>query len=239
MSRLPASRMLDHALRLGAVTEDDIGRVAFVLAKFFDQASPSVIARSPYRAKLGAQVTANRDALRTYGTRLPQHLVAQVASFQLEFIAVAGDVLASRGARVIEGHGDLRAEHVYLGPPVAIIDCLEFDRELRLLDPAEEMALLILEIEQLGRVDLAESLLKRYRSLSAYPVAPAVCDFYVSHRAATRAKLAAWHLDDPQFPDPRPWIARTESLLTAAADHAERASSALKHPEAASVAAVG
>ena len=90
----------------------------------------------------------------------------------LILVVAAGDALSERGARIVEGHGDLRAEHVYLGPPVAVIDCLEFDRELRLLDPAEEIALLTLEIEQLGRSDLAESLLKRFRSLSAHPAEP-------------------------------------------------------------------
>jgi aminoglycoside phosphotransferase family enzyme len=231
--------MLDHALRLGAVSDDDLGRVAFALARFFEQASPNAIESSRYVAKLDAQITNNRDALRSYGARLPQHLVAQVASFQLEFLSIADDVLSARGAHVVDGHGDLRAEHVYLGPPVAVIDCLEFDRQLRMLDPAEEIAMLALEIEQLGSVALAESLLKRLRALSAHPAAPAVCDFYASHRAATRAKLAAWHLDDPQYPDPRPWIARTESLLATAADRAERALSALNYREVANAAAAG
>ncbi|HEU4624099.1 MAG TPA: hypothetical protein VFS52_05010 [Steroidobacteraceae bacterium] len=239
MVRLPSSRMLDHALRLGAVNEDDLGRVAFTLAEFFDQATAMPIEESQYAVKLSTQIAANREALRSYGARLPQHLVAEVASAQLEFVAAAGGTLAERGAHVVEGHGDLRAEHVYLGPPVAVIDCLEFARELRLLDPVEEVALLTLEMEQLGSAALAQSLSERFRALTAHTAPLYVCDFYVSHRAATRAKVAAWHLDDPQFPDPRPWIARTESLLAAAADHAQRALSGLKRQEAATAGRAG
>mgnify|MGYP006202207167 CR=1 FL=1 len=36
--------------------------------------------------------------------------------------------------RIVEGHGDLRPEHIYLGTPPAIIDRLEFSMELRTLD---------------------------------------------------------------------------------------------------------
>jgi uncharacterized protein len=237
MVRLSSSGMLDHALRLGTVGEDDLTRIALTLARFFDEATRNEIDGPGYLGKLMAEVRANHDLLRNYGTRLPQHLVSRVESLQLDFVGSAGPELAARGARVVEGHGDLRAEHVYLGPPVAVIDCLEFDRDLRLLDPAEEVALLALEIEQLGRGDLAQSLVDRFRALSAHPATPGVYEFYMSRRAATRAKLAAWHLDDPQFPDPRPWIARSESLLTAAAEHAERALRPLESPRVASAAA--
>ena len=51
------------------------------------------------------------------------------------FLAEERDVLLGRLAEghVVEGHGDLRPEHVFLGEPPAVIDCLEFDRALRLL----------------------------------------------------------------------------------------------------------
>lgn len=223
MIRLPAARMLDQALPAGAVTKADLDRIARKLVRFFDQASPSRIAAAQYRARLRARVSANREAFERYGTRLPQRLAAEVAALQLDIIRRASVVLGERGAHVVEGHGDLRAEHVYLGPPVAIIDCLEFDRDLRLLDPVEEMALLALEIEQLDRTDLATHLLQRFSVLADRTIPSYVLDFYMSHRAAARARVAAWHLDDPQFPDPQPWIARTHSLLEAAARHAEEA----------------
>lgn len=230
MKRLPAPRMLDHALRLGELRHEDLERVALTLVRFFGQAAPATLEGTAYVAKSRMQVRADRAAIRTYGARLPQDQAAEVERLQLDFIARANTVLAERGAEVVEGHGDLRAEHVYLGPPVAVIDCLEFDRTLRLLDPAEELALLSLEIEQLGFADLAEDLLARFQALSVRPVPRGVVHFYASRRATIRAKLAAWHLDDPQFPDPRPWIARTESSLTAAAGHAERALRELDTP---------
>ncbi len=119
--------------------------------------------------------------------------------------------------------GILRAEHVHLGRTIEIIDSLEFDPRLRLLDPAEEVSLLALEIERLGFPMLADRLIQRFRRGAAGSVPAELFSFYMSHRATTRAKLAAWHIGDPQFPDPQPWIARTESLLEDALRHAQAA----------------
>jgi uncharacterized protein len=229
MRRLPSSRMLDQALKCGTVSDLDLERVVARLSGFFEHAVPDAVEGSDYILRLKTRIDVNRQTLRTYGTRLPQRLATEVASLQLEFVERAGAVLAARGARVVEGHGDLRAEHVYLGPPVAVIDCLEFDRDLRLLDPAEEIALLSLEIEQLGQGALAEEILRRFCAGSEHPPQGSLLDFYASHRAATSAKLAAWHLDDPQqFTHPDDWIAKTGSLLAAAASHATRALSRLR-----------
>ena len=35
-----------------------------------------------------------------------------------------------RSRRIVDGHGDLRPEHIWLGDPVRIIDCLEFNARL-------------------------------------------------------------------------------------------------------------
>ena len=48
-----------------------------------------------------------------------------------------------RGRRIIDGHGDLRPEHIWLGDPVRIIDCLEFNKRLRTVDPFDEIAYLL------------------------------------------------------------------------------------------------
>ena len=146
-----------------------------------------------------------------------------VASEQSAFLSEAGQLLGQRGSRVVEGHGDLRAEHVWLGPPPCVIDCLEFSRDLRLFDRAEELAFLALEIERLGHPTLAAELVRRFRIASGDAVCEAIFSFYLSHRATTRAKLAVWHRGDAQFPDVRPWVARAHSYLRDALRHARRA----------------
>ena len=47
-----------------------------------------------------------------------------------------------RRRHIVDGHGDLRPEHIWLGDEVKIIDCIEFNARLRAIDPLEEIACL-------------------------------------------------------------------------------------------------
>lgn len=227
MRRLPSSRMLDRAIARGAVGGRELDRLVRHLCAFFAAARRHPADGASYCRRLRSQVHGNRRALRRIDPDRRQSLVARVAELQLRCIERLAGELALRGARVVEGHGDLRAEHVHLGRPVCVIDCLEFDRSLRLLDPAEEMAFLALEIERLGQERLAWQLLRRFAAVSGERISDAALEFYMSHRAATRAKLAAWHVGDSQYRDPRPWIKRSHAYLRDALRHAQRARRAL------------
>ncbi|HEX7417497.1 MAG TPA: hypothetical protein VF315_05515, partial [Steroidobacteraceae bacterium] len=179
MRRLPAARMLDVALRRRATRPADIDRVVDVLARFFRRAPADPIDGTRYVARLRQLAHGNYRALRRVGARIRQSLVEDLARAQLALIAREFKALAARGAHVVEGHGDLRAEHVHLGPPVSVIDCLEFDRDLRLLDPAEEVALLGLEIERLGNLRLARQLLRGYCTAARDPISGALWHTYM------------------------------------------------------------
>jgi aminoglycoside phosphotransferase family enzyme len=73
---------------------------------------------------------------------------------------------AIKAGRIPEGHGDLRPEHICLKPDLAISDCLEFSRDLRIVDTADDLAFLALECERLGVIDLADLLLRSYNEIS-------------------------------------------------------------------------
>lgn len=45
-----------------------------------------------------------------------------------------------RAGRILDGHGDLRPEHVALIDPPAVFDCLEFSAELRQIDVVDELS---------------------------------------------------------------------------------------------------
>jgi aminoglycoside phosphotransferase family enzyme len=223
MKRLPDAKMLDNALRRGAVGAEHINRIATALAVFYASAPVCPVPPRQYVWRLARDVKANLREICRYTDKLTQRLATEVAHIQKLALDSLRAELSARGACVVEGHGDLRAEHLYIGRPTAVIDALEFDRRLRLFDPVEEVCLLALEIERLGRRTLADRLIDRLSGEVAPALDPRVFAFYKSHRAATRAKLAAWHIGDPQFPDAAPWIARTDSLLADALRYAREA----------------
>jgi aminoglycoside phosphotransferase family enzyme len=224
MRRLPAASMLDRTLARRPLRKAEIDGLMGILERFFASAPSRPLRGADYVVRLRRQVHANRRLLSRHGTRTRAAIEA-VARAQLEFLEaeLSRADLAARAAHLVEGHGDLRPEHVCLAPPISVIDCLEFDRALRRLDPLEELAFLALEIERLGHGALARELMRRSRRVADAQVPDAVLHFYMSHRAATRAKLSAWHIGDPQFPNPRPWAARTRSYLSDALRHSRGA----------------
>lgn len=223
MHRLPAARMLDRAIAADTVEAADLEALTGLLAAFFRGAPRAPMSSQEYRKRLRARSRQNARDLCAPDLRLNRSRVETVMRAQLDFTAIGAALLAARGAKLLEGHGDLRAEHVCLGPRPCVIDCLEFDRDLRRLDPAEEMAFLALECARLGRADLGEDLLRRYRAALPDSAPDALILFYMSQRAATRAKIAAWHVRDPQYPSRRPWIARANSYLGDALRYARSA----------------
>jgi aminoglycoside phosphotransferase family enzyme len=212
MRRLSASRMLDRAIARRAVTSGDLASLTDVLAAFFGRARREPMTPMAYKSRLRARTRRNARDLRAPDLGLDRAGIDPVIRAQLDFIAGASDLLGARGAKLIEGHGDLRPEHVWLGPRPLVIDCLEFDPGLRRLDPAEEMAFLALECARLGASRIGEDLLQRYRAAMQDPVPDALMQFYLSQRAATRAKIAAWHLRDPRYRR-RQWLTRANSYL--------------------------
>jgi aminoglycoside phosphotransferase family enzyme len=233
MRRLRAERMLDRALQDRAVTRADVDRLVETLRRFFAGARPVGAAPQQFLRRLRAQSLADARALGAVSASW-RTLLRRVLEAQQRFLDAERDALAARARHIIEGHGDLRPEHINLGPPVAVIDRLEFDRELRLRDPAEELAYLELELSRLGHARFGRMLCRRVLDELGAAPDPAILAYYMSQQALTRAKLAAWHVGDPQFPKPGRWLRRARSYLEdawrgaqAALRHAERASGSL------------
>lgn len=97
-----------------------------------------------------------------------------------------------RGGQVREGHGDLRCEHVYLtSDGVRILDCVEFDADLRIADVLSDVAFLAMDLERLDAAQHATGLLDYYAELSATTYPASLLDFYIAYRAMVRAKVGA------------------------------------------------
>ncbi len=222
MRRLDAQRMLDAVLTAGALTRADLDRVLEFLVAFYRSRTPLPFAPQAYLRRLIWRMEEALATLARTDAALPATRVEQFSAQLRDVFEALRPQLAARAAagHIIEVHGDLRAEHICLGPPVQIIDALEIYTDLRMLDAAEEIAMLALECER-PQADWAPTYVRdRYRALAADDCADPLFEFYVALRATTHAKLAIWHLDDPQqFPDPAPWRARALAAIETASRH--------------------
>ncbi|NIV75619.1 MAG: hypothetical protein GWN37_12490 [Gammaproteobacteria bacterium] len=215
MRRLPAHRMLDRAIRRGHVQRDEVRRVAEVLARFYKAARPVGMTAVAYRRRLETDIRDNLRELTLPTFRLPASLVRRVSAAQLDFTQRVPGLLDARAleGRIIEAHGDLRPEHICLGPEPVVIDCLEFKREFRLLDPIDELAFLAMECEQLDAPSVGELFLATYSSLSGDYPPPELVYLYKSFRACLRAKIAIWHTKEPTARPAGHWSRTAQSYL--------------------------
>jgi uncharacterized protein len=218
MRRLPADRMLDQVIRLGKAAAEDVDHFAQRLAAFYRAAPPVTIEAEDYRRRYEAWVAGNLDELRDCEPILPAAPVERVHATQLGVLRDMPELFDSRVAehRIIEAHGDLRPEHVCLGPEPEVIDCLEFNREFRLLDPVDELAFFGLECEILGAPDIGNRVLDQYlQDTHDAPPWRLLC-FYKSYRACLRAKIAVWHVREPDGRAGAKWPALAQRYLALA-----------------------
>jgi aminoglycoside phosphotransferase family enzyme len=222
MRRLPAERMLDHGIRRRTVTEADVARVAESLARFYLAAPPVELTPAAYRQRLVERVNDNLRELASPAFGLPQDVIRAVSSAQLALIEREPGLFDRRveEKRIVEGHGDLRPEHVCLEPPL-FIDCLEFQRDYRILDAADEVAFLALECERLGGAWVGDVLFRTYGEIAGDHPPEKLLHFYRSYRACLRAKIAIWHLKDPGMPNPERWSRRAMEYLGLAEQYAQ------------------
>ena len=113
-------------------------------------------------------------------------------------------------------------------PPI-VIDCLEFNAQLRQVDPLDELAFLNLECEMAGATWMGPRLVGRLtQALSEYPHA-ALMHFYTAHRALLRARLAMAHLLDPHPRSPDKWPPLAQRYIARGLRECNAFTSAMQH----------
>ncbi|MFN3657070.1 MAG: hypothetical protein ACK4UO_07425 [Pseudolabrys sp.] len=223
MNRLDERLMLENLIGAGAVTPAQIDRLAETLSQFYRAAAPVSMPPEVLLADLARSLAYNKRVLLDARFCLPAGLVCRIDAAQRRFLARHGRLIAARlrHRRVVDGHGDLRPEHIWLNDSIRIIDCLEFNARLRAVDPVDEIAYLAMECERLGAGWVGERLRRHMgRALRDGP-ADLLFTFYYCHRATLRARLAIAHLLESHPRTPEKWPRRAREYL-ALADRSAR-----------------
>jgi len=222
MRRLPADRMLDRALASGTVPPQAAQDIGAVLAGFHRALAPVEMAPARYRARLEQDIEACAHELVQPDYALPAAEVRRLGRALLDFVRAHGALLDRRVAagRIVEGHGDLRPEHVCLLARPVVIDCLAFNADFRILDAADEVAFLAMECERLGYPAFGAAVLAAYRRAAQDDVPELLVHFYCAYRALVRAKIAARHTHDALPWEAPRWIGRAREYLALAESHA-------------------
>jgi aminoglycoside phosphotransferase family enzyme len=212
MRRLDESQTLEHALVTRQLTAWQLDHLVTTLVAFYRRASPVFVSPEAHLSSWRESLAYNRRVLLDPRLGLPAGKVRRIDHAQRLFLGKNSHLIAERvrNRHIADAHGDLRPEHIWLGDPVMIIDCLEFNARLRALDPFDEIAFLCVECERLGGAWASDHIKRRALHALRDRLSEPLFTFYRCHRAALRARLAIAHLlePEPRTPDKWPRLAR-------------------------------
>lgn len=223
MRRMPDERRLSSLVEQGADSEELEGIVRAVarqLAAFHASADrgPEIDAQCTHEA-LRRRWTANlREAREHEAGLIGKDLLAEIEERALAFVAGRRVLFERRvaGRHAVDGHGDLLADDVFcLDDGPRILDCLEFDDQLRYVDVLDDAACLAMDLERLEALDLGGLLLSHYRALTDDNAPESLVHHFIAYRAFVRAKVSCLQ----------------EALADQAAVHAEMAARHLRAGE--------
>jgi aminoglycoside phosphotransferase family enzyme len=224
MRRLDENRTLESRLAARDLGRNELDAQASALAGVYRGARRVHVASAAHLARWRASVLSNVPVLLDRRLGLPAGQVRAILSVQFRFLRIRHELLGqrARAGRILDAHGDLRPEHIWIGPPIRIIDRLEFNPGLRAIDPVDELAFLDVETKRYGAPAVGTYM--RRRVLAALHERPPqeLYLFYRSYRAMLRARLAIAHLLEPNPRTPEKWPRQARAYLRFAALDARR-----------------
>ncbi|MFE3055951.1 DUF2267 domain-containing protein [Nocardia sp. NPDC059239] len=193
MRRMPESRRLSRLVASGEIDRAELSELATVMARFhrsavrsstIDQAGTAQALRQRWRILLRGPRSHPLSALDPL-------LVDRIERLAMRFLDGRAPLLAERIAdgRILDGHGDLLTEDIFALPDgFRILDCLDFDDSLRAVDGLDDAAFLAMDLEFLGRPQLAEDFLTDYLRAAGDSPPASLRHHYIAYRAMVRAK---------------------------------------------------
>jgi len=203
MRRLPAERMLESLVKGAAAPPELLDAIGVTVARFHAGAETG-----GEIDELGGLETMRRNWEENFAQTdalgpdiLPDATRARVRAYVAAFVEREAARFAARVAagRSRDCHGDLQAQHVCCVEPVQIFDCIEFNHRFRFGDVAGEIAFLAMDLERLGRPDLAIRFLDAYLEETGDYEAVPLLDFYRAYRAWVRGKVLSFQV--PEHPE--------------------------------------
>jgi uncharacterized protein len=192
MRRYDERATLAARLERGELKREQVARVGRVLAGFHAGARPAAAVRAPVLAAERRFDRNLHELLADIEQRGEIERIQALERFAHAYVGAHATTFQTRAeaGRIRDGHGDLRAEHVLVAGDVQIVDCVEFDPDLRRLDVADDLAFLVFDLAAQGGERFGSTLVQAYREAGGDPGGDDLIAFYATYRALVRAKVA-------------------------------------------------
>jgi aminoglycoside phosphotransferase family enzyme len=215
MKRIAEINFLDFAIVHKLTDFTKLEETVKLLADFYINAPGIQVSPDEYMSKLEDEIFFSHDELLKHDFQLSDSRIEKLCCTLKNFIKSHSALLVNRieKGKIIEAHGDLRPEHICLSPQPAIIDALEFNRELSIMDIAEELSFLDMECEMIGNTQVGEYFISTYKQRSGDEIPDLLIFFYKAKKAFLRTYLVARHVSEADYKDDPKWLRKANAYL--------------------------
>ncbi len=194
MRQLEDGGFLHQQIEDGRLRVTTLQQVADRLTSFYrDQTSTPYIAEGGHIETIRNAVRENYRQIEPFtGDMIAAPSLTAIRDYSELFMRTRAPLLNRRreGGWILDGHGDLRLEHIHLaGNHLNLFDCIEFNERLRFVDTASEVAFLAMDLDAHRRPDLATAFTAYFAHAMGDSALSLLLDFYKCYRACVRAKV--------------------------------------------------
>lgn len=197
MKRLPGDRQMDLLLQADRVSPDDLQNLSAQLAGFHQTAERIDGPGNPERNRsLFDDLESVSDFLKQEGETGLAALIEKGIRTSNAYLKESGELIRQRGREgwIRDVHGDLHSRNIFLLEEPVIFDCIEFNPSFRHLDLLDEIAFFCMDLDVLGREDLAKFFCRTYFEDMQWEVSSEelrLFTWFKAYRANVRAKVNA------------------------------------------------
>ncbi len=205
MRYLSSGGFLHQHAEDGTLSDEDIGAVVDTLVSFYEERETAPeIAEQGWVDHLRVNTNENFEQTADHvGDLIPRAAYAVLQDYTDRFYDAHAALLNRRrtGGHFVDGHGDLRLEHIHRSDSgVRIYDCIEFNDRFRHLDVASDVAFLAMDLDGHGERALARHFVEKMSMQLDDPELRDMVPFYKTYRAYVRGKVEGMRAQEDEVP---------------------------------------
>jgi aminoglycoside phosphotransferase family enzyme/predicted kinase len=203
MKRIPDENFLSYRISNKLINNDDAKKIGTQIAKKFNKINTPFEQAEEYGGFEKIKQNCEENFIQTEkykNTFINERKFSVIKNATLSFIEKNKSLLEQRvkDGYIKDGHGDLRAEHVYFdeNDNVGLIDCIEFNKRFRFNDVVSDFVFLCMELDFMGEIALSDSFLEGFFEVFNDDNSTKLVNFYKCYRAFVRAKVTCFLLEE-------------------------------------------
>ena len=202
MKRIKDEDFLQARIEKGLITVEDMQRIGRQTAELFKNLEPAPKDEEfdTHFDVVKFNAVENFTQTEKYVSSLiDKDFYEYIKSKTLDFLENNKEIFIKRAEDgfIKNGHGDLRLEHIYFNDDntVGLIDCIEFNKRFRFNDVISEASFLSMELDSMGRLDLADGFLSGFLSVFNDETSLKLINYYRCYLSYVRAKVTCFLVD--------------------------------------------